>query len=1292
MRLRSSYLPASLAPPACDDDNIASPTARVSLSNPIELPTHVDDDDDDDDDGSSSSNSDMTITMLEGSAADAFIGCQHSSGTSGSRGPRRRQRQRRPPNGIAIPTTTSTSTTTVPLLLLALLLALLTPTVAAVQIPFTNCLSAEYRFNKPRPLQWEPLYADAVFDTETDSHNLRLTIWGNVSGSVSDTTLPAANSPYWQDDNETEGKIVRSPDPDAADAKATTLYRKVDILTYQPWSQAVDFCTEALVNYTCPLSPVFSPDVQEPYGLPSFNLSHDFYSSYAFSTFNPTLIVIWGDRAATDIGCISASITPDLGRLAQLVRFLPLLVLALTGVAVVFAAVYSPWGSTNVFHWTSNYGRDADLLRLVTPGFGDCLQYIQFVVLTGGLGLSYPGFYQPIVSRASWAALMFAQSFVKHADPWEPVVDGVYVTEARNGMARLAQLAGMAEPADVWAGMMVWLCVIVLAATVLAQAGFLVQWLLRFLSSTPEEDLRAKNLPFSVGNVIRIVYNYFLLPIISLSTFQLVVADESPSFAVALAVVTIVALLVFTAWSLRLIITTRPKSVLFDDLPIVLRYGPLYNTYEDHSAAFALIPVVLTFVRGIAIGAVQASGIAQVVLLAICEIIQTLTIHAFRPFGRPTSMNAYHTVFSALRFVSLMLMVTFAPSLGVTDGPKGWIGYAILVLHAVVLTLGFFVNALQTIVEVVALMLGAGGDDDRGLTRGGLSKIFGMRQLSRRATPRDGPSRASQLSTAAMLDVDDGAKTGYSMPGGRLRSSSGASLGAILLGPAAHRRTGSGLDSPDMYVSHPGQRPVDSASSYAPGTPGGTSTFSFLTSAAVSRTQNPPPVPEASDPYYRPPRRRRDTLPGSQQPDDCGHGDPASAAAAAGAAAGAAGAAAGATTAGAASAGATDSKRLSAPGDAADLPGDISRGATPAPAANPDILPPNRPDYSTREVDFYYGVRGPALNSDGPGRKLGTGPADPTGPVATASVWFRSIFGGKTKEKGKGFEVVRSARMPPDMARNGGFGDETPPEGIPVAMGVLRNGPIESDDDDDRGGDDRAVAQQQRSRSHSKAQSQSQSRSRSRPGSNSNNNPAAASRQRKPDGLLTDDGRPRPGDDDSDDPVSPVSHHHHHHHRHDDDDPLRDPVSPISISDSDDPDEQMPASPASGPEIPRKSSKRHSALMDHPSVPAPVPVPAAAAEAAPPARPLTAGQNQTRLPFEHHGSQRSANAGSSRCGDDDDDDDDEDFRPLSRLPSSRSDRPVSFGVVSQRNPARVDPAFSDVDILSSSAEVIDRGR
>ena len=419
----------------------------------------------------------------------------------------------------------------------------------------------------------------------------------------------------------------------------------------------------------------------EPYNLPSINFSHDFFSSYAFTSFAATFLIIYGDsgrhqyrmrlfdyhsgpRHSCQPHNMDARRHPHsrwgCNRLCRRIQ---------------------PLGTTDVFRWTSNFGRDGDLLRLVTPGFGDCLQYIQFVVLTGGLTLSYPGFYQPVVSQAGWSVLMFNESLASNKPGWQAVQDGIYVTNGTHGLQELAQLMGIPDVEDIWVGMIVWLLAIIAALLVLVQIGFFFRWVFRLVSSTAEEDLRAKNMPFSVGNIIRVVFNFFLLPIVALSTFQLVVANESAGYAVAMAAITLVILIVFAAWLLLLIIRTKPRAVLFDDLPTVLLYGPLYNTYSDEAATFALIPVILTFMRGIAIGAVQPAGIAQIVMLAICEVIQVLALHAFRPFSSPTSMNAYHTLFSVLRFTTVMLMVAFVPELGVTEGPKGWIGYAILILQ-----------------------------------------------------------------------------------------------------------------------------------------------------------------------------------------------------------------------------------------------------------------------------------------------------------------------------------------------------------------------------------------------------------------------------------------------------------------------------------------------------------------------------------------------------------------------------------------------------------------------------------
>ena len=455
-------------------------------------------------------------------------------------------------------------------------------------------------------------------------------------------------------------------------------------------------------------------------------MAHDLYSSYAFTSINFIMKLKSGDSNATILACVEASVTPDLGQqLSDTLAYLPLVVLILVAVATACAAIFSPWGSADVFKFTSNYGRDDDLLRLVTPGFGDCLQYIQFIVLAGSLSLNYPGFFQPVVSQVSWSALMFNQSFVTKGNGTQSLVDGIYFSNGSYGLDRMSQLVGMTAEKDIWTGMVVWLLVIVLCVIALIQIGFISRWAYRFISDTQQEDLRQKNLPFSLGNAIRIVFNYFLLPVVAISSYQLVVAGKSPPIVVGLAAVMLVCLIGFAGFILWLVALTRPRSYLFDDLPTVLLYGPLYNTYSDNAATFALVPVMLTFIRGIAIGAVQPSGIAQLILLAICEVILILTLNAFRPFHSPTSMNAFHTFFAVVRLLTVLLSVAFLPSLGVKDASRGWIGYIILLMHAIVLVFGFFLNACQTLIEVLARLAGAGGEEGvgGGAARGGLVKV-----------------------------------------------------------------------------------------------------------------------------------------------------------------------------------------------------------------------------------------------------------------------------------------------------------------------------------------------------------------------------------------------------------------------------------------------------------------------------------------------------------------------------------------------------------------------------------------
>ncbi|KAF2481273.1 hypothetical protein BDY17DRAFT_235509, partial [Neohortaea acidophila] len=840
--------------------------------------------------------------------------------------------------------------------LLLLCTAFILPARAAF-VKFQNCVDQSIQDIQPLQLQWIPYFVDATFDTSYPNQ-LQVTLYGNVSGQQVQGTYPPPNSPTWTNDNDTFGKIANIGSGD----KFATLFSKFDDLSYSAWdAPAAKFCTH-VTQGQCPLGPRFYANPDDPSDLAAFQITHNFGSPYQFSTLAATVTVVSGDTAAQTLACVTANITPAFGSaINNLLTWLPAAILIFKGVATLLAAILSPWGSSDIFRWSSNYGRDEDLLRLVTPGFGDCLQYIQFVVLMGSLTLNYPGFFQPAVSQAAWSLLLFNASYVTGGPGHQSVVDGVYSLTGTYGISQIRQLIGMTAPDDVWACMAVWLAVIAGIIIVLCQIGFFSRWVHLKLTKSSEQDLLPKNIPFTLGNMIRLAFNFFILPIIALSLFQLVIAPVSPTSVIAVAAVLLAVWIVSAIWILRVIFITKPRTLLFD-MPALLLYGPLYNTYTDTAAPFAFVPILITFMRGVSFGAVQPSGIAQLVILAVCEICLLIALNGFLPFANYTSNNAYHTTFAAVRLVTIFLSITFIPSLNVSESAKGWIGYTILLLHGCVLVFGFFLNSAMTVVEVAARSFGlAGRDAQTGQARG---SILHWRMLKKRQDRPVAPvQRESLASHAAMMRVSDAHRRSGSFSSQQLLNQAGGS-------PSTHRM--SGLDN----RSSGGEGMSDSPQAgfvYVPG-PDGHGPMYGRTGLKLD-----------GDTFYRPPRKRTMTNDALNP--------------------------------------IAENRKSHLSQDSAKLAAVTAIGRGGADSPRPPFLrdradsgPPSvRTDYAVREVDQVYGQ---PLNVENT-RKLKTGPADPEGPAANAQTWlqgFVGLFGrGKKKDKeaGKGFEVVRSSRMPP---------------------------------------------------------------------------------------------------------------------------------------------------------------------------------------------------------------------------------------------------------------------------------------
>lgn len=103
----------------------------------------------------------------------------------------------------------------------------------AAFINFDNCLSQnEIDAQDPKPLQFVPLFASASFNTSSGSHNLNLTVYGNVAGIATIEPYPDLKNQTWRDDpNDTVGKIPDLAGP-PGDEKYTTFGTMLKVLGY----------------------------------------------------------------------------------------------------------------------------------------------------------------------------------------------------------------------------------------------------------------------------------------------------------------------------------------------------------------------------------------------------------------------------------------------------------------------------------------------------------------------------------------------------------------------------------------------------------------------------------------------------------------------------------------------------------------------------------------------------------------------------------------------------------------------------------------------------------------------------------------------------------------------------------------------------------------------------------------------------------------------------------------------------------------------------------------------------
>ncbi|KAI1469389.1 uncharacterized protein F4812DRAFT_328068 [Daldinia caldariorum] len=420
---------------------------------------------------------------------------------------------------------------------------------------------------------------------------------------------------------------------------------------------------------------------------------------HSFSTFHTTIHLI--DHDANENGCLQANITPEITpALRGALRYVPLSILFFVLLIGIARSVQDSLKSS------------AASLRAVLPGFADCLQYLQFIFLTGSLSLFYPGFYQPAVSRLGWMSL-FADDLVPSRFAYKGIHDGIYEINGTYGgtfgLELMTQIVGAPTIMDTWVNMVV-LIVVIAAFSALCLEIF-------WLSTRP--DGSDTGLLRTFNRTLHVVLSYFMLPLIALSCYQLDNASYLPYWHILYASAFILSILVAFVW-LFFQIPMRSLGILIFNGRKQYRQVSSSDGLTQQHKSFIIVLFVLVFIRGIAIGGLQISGKAQLVVLAACELVLLASIIQFQAY----SLFSIDTVSAIIRLGTLLCMVAFVPGVA-SDNARSAVGYLILFTHACVLVFGFFIPAL---IQLGKLCYQHSDDP--------APSVYGLRQLRRREAVR----------------------------------------------------------------------------------------------------------------------------------------------------------------------------------------------------------------------------------------------------------------------------------------------------------------------------------------------------------------------------------------------------------------------------------------------------------------------------------------------------------------------------------------------------------------------------
>ncbi|KAF5389485.1 hypothetical protein D9757_004302 [Collybiopsis confluens] len=279
--------------------------------------------------------------------------------------------------------------------------------------------------------------------------------------------------------------------------------------------------------------------------------------------------------------------------------------------------------------------------------------------------------------------------------------------------------------------MTVFLCTLILVAITLFV--FTIGWISLFAmerfhgGDEPRCSLRRRHYFSWARNWILRLCLIMFTPILVFAFYQWTLKDSwlSILFAV-IAFIAVMGLICY--WSAIIIRSNSSAPHAADSLSAP---GTLYGQYRPAGRLFFLAIIIAAFFRAIFISLVQSTGLAQVVLLLILEIILVVAVFTLRPH-KSRGADVFSSFLGIVRVVCTGLMVAFIESINVKAIPRYAIGLVLAVIYSV-----------TTIVVVINIIIHSGPH-----------RLWRRRNSSRRSS--------LQGSSNAMLEKGEQSTSNYS--------------------------------------------------------------------------------------------------------------------------------------------------------------------------------------------------------------------------------------------------------------------------------------------------------------------------------------------------------------------------------------------------------------------------------------------------------------------------------------------------------------------------------------------------